>query len=93
MFAPETGECTPNFAYGYVAQSVDLEVDIETGQIEIVKVVSANDVGYALNPQQITGQIEGCVIQAQGYAIMENMVLNEGRRADGRVRQPLSMRI
>jgi CO/xanthine dehydrogenase Mo-binding subunit len=75
---PVTGESTPNFAYGYVAQSVTLEVDTETGQIKILDVVSANDVGKALNPQQVEGQIEGAVIQAAGYALMENFIQKDG---------------
>lgn len=78
-YDPETGRSEPNFAYGYVAQAVEVEVDIETGQIHIVRVVSANDVGHAVNPMLIQGQVEGCVVQAQGYAIMENLVSVEGR--------------
>jgi CO/xanthine dehydrogenase Mo-binding subunit len=78
-YDPETGRSEPNFAYGYVAQAVEVEVDIETGQIHLVQVVSANDVGHAVNPMLVQGQIEGCVVQAQGYAIMENLVSVEGR--------------
>jgi CO/xanthine dehydrogenase Mo-binding subunit len=54
-------------------------VDIETGFINVVRVVSTNDVGRAINPQQVVGQIEGAVVQAQGYAIMENMISREGK--------------
>jgi CO/xanthine dehydrogenase Mo-binding subunit len=79
MFDPETGYCYPNFAYGYVAEIVELEVDVETGQIEVINVVCANDVGRAINPQQIEGQIEGAVVQAHGYAIMENFQMEDGR--------------
>ncbi len=77
-FDPETGQCDPNFAYGYVAEIVELEIDIETGQIELLKVICADDVGKAINPQQVVGQIEGAVVQAQGYAIMENFQMKEG---------------
>jgi CO/xanthine dehydrogenase Mo-binding subunit len=79
MYDPQTGKAEPNFSYGYVAQAVEIEVDIETGHIHLVRVVSANDVGRAVNPQQVQGQIEGAVVQAQGYAIMENLVVHEGR--------------
>jgi CO/xanthine dehydrogenase Mo-binding subunit len=65
-FDPETGASTPNFAYGYVAQAVELIVDTETGQINIEKIFSAHDVGKAINPTQLVGQIEGGVIQALG---------------------------
>jgi len=68
----------PNFAYGYVAQSVDLEVDIETGLIRLLKVVSAHDVGKAINPQQVIGQVEGVVVQAYGYAVLENFQTRDG---------------
>jgi len=69
----------PNFAYGYVAQGVEVEVDIETGHIHVLKVICADDVGKAVNPQQVQGQIEGAVVQAQGYAIMENLISVEGK--------------
>ncbi|MBC7812745.1 MAG: xanthine dehydrogenase family protein molybdopterin-binding subunit, partial [Burkholderiales bacterium] len=69
----------PNFAYGYVAQAVEIEIDIETGHIHLVRVVSTNDVGRAVNPQLVQGQIEGAVVQAQGYAVMENLISVEGR--------------
>lgn len=77
-FDPQTGQCYPNFAYGYVAQAVLVEVDIETGQIRLVDVICADDVGYAINPQQIQGQIEGAVVQAAGYTIMENFIQKDG---------------
>jgi CO/xanthine dehydrogenase Mo-binding subunit len=75
---PETGKSEPNFAYGYVAQAVEVEVDTELGLVRLVKVVSANDVGKAVNPQQVQGQIEGAVVQAAGYALMENFVQVNG---------------
>jgi CO/xanthine dehydrogenase Mo-binding subunit len=78
-FDPETGHATPNFAYGYMAQFVEVEVDLETGHVEVVRVVSAHDVGHAINPQLVEGQIEGAVTQALGYAIMEHLVTEGGR--------------
>jgi CO/xanthine dehydrogenase Mo-binding subunit len=78
-FAEEDGEpSTPNFAYGYVAQSVEVEVDAETGSIHVTRVVSADDVGKAINPQQVVGQIEGAVVQAQGYVMLENFQMEGG---------------
>jgi CO/xanthine dehydrogenase Mo-binding subunit len=73
-YDPETGECNPNFSYGYVAESVELEVNTETGQIEIKNVIVADDVGKAINPKLVVGQIEGCVVQATGYTILENFI-------------------
>jgi CO/xanthine dehydrogenase Mo-binding subunit len=78
-YNPETGHSEPNFAYGYMAQFVEVEIDIETGIVEVVRVVSAHDVGRAINPQLIEGQVEGGVIQALGYATMENLVTKDGR--------------
>ena len=69
---PETGESDPNFAYGYVAQVAEVEVDTETGVVRILEIISANDVGRALNPIQIEGQIEGAVVQAAGYVLLED---------------------
>jgi CO/xanthine dehydrogenase Mo-binding subunit len=77
-YDPETGESMPNFAYGYVAQTATVEVDIETGHVRLIDLVSANDVGKALNPQLVRGQIEGAVVQAAGYAILENLVQKDG---------------
>lgn len=78
-YDPETGRSEPNFAYGYVAESVDLEVDLDTGQIRILKVICADDVGRAVNPQMVEGQIEGAVVQAEGYVLLENFVTQDGQ--------------
>jgi CO/xanthine dehydrogenase Mo-binding subunit len=74
----ETGYATPNFIYAYSAQAVEVEVDIETGQVRLVRVVSAHDVGRAINPNLVEGQIEGGVVQAQGYAILEEFKTRDG---------------
>ncbi len=78
MFDPQTGKSEPNFAYGYVAQGVTLDVDVETGLIKILEVISVNDVGRAVNPLNVRGQIEGGVVQATGYAILENFIQKDG---------------
>jgi CO/xanthine dehydrogenase Mo-binding subunit len=77
-FDPQTGKSEPNFAYGYVAQSVTLEVDTETGLIRMLEVISVNDVGKAVNPMNVQGQIEGGVVQAEGYTILENFIQKDG---------------
>src|SRR5690606_32567077 len=59
LLDPDTGAGDPNFTYGYVAEVVDLAVDIETGHIHIEQVICANDVGRAINPMLVEGQIEG----------------------------------
>ncbi len=77
-FDPKTGKSEPNFSYGYVAEAVDLEVDTETGEIRVLKVFCADDVGKAVNPQQVQGQIEGAVVQAAGYVLLENFIQKDG---------------
>jgi CO/xanthine dehydrogenase Mo-binding subunit len=78
-FAPETGECMPNFAYGYVAETAEVEVNLLTGKVKIMKVICADDVGKAINPIQVLGQIEGGIVQASGYTILENFIQREGK--------------
>ncbi|TLN26031.1 xanthine dehydrogenase family protein [bacterium] len=77
-YDPETGKSEPNFSYGYVAEAVAVAVDGETGQVQIKNIICADDVGKAVNPQQVQGQIEGALVQAFGYAILENFVQQEG---------------
>ncbi len=78
-FDPETGKCKPNFAYGYAAEAIECEVDVETGKVSILKVCCVDDVGKAINPNLVEGQIEGCVVQAAGYSILENFIQQNGK--------------
>ncbi len=75
---PRTGEADPNITYGYVAQSVEVEVDTETGLVTVRKLVCVDDVGHAVNPQQVIGQIEGGAVQALGWVTLENFVQRHG---------------
>jgi CO/xanthine dehydrogenase Mo-binding subunit len=75
----ESGQGLPNFAYGYVAQAVEVAVDTETGQISVERVICADDAGQAINPQQVVGQIEGAVVQALGYTLLEDFRTRDGR--------------
>jgi CO/xanthine dehydrogenase Mo-binding subunit len=77
-FEPETGYSTPNFAYAFVAQAAEVEVDTETGHVRVIRFVSADDVGQAINPALVQGQVEGAVVQAQGYAILEEYKTKNG---------------
>lgn len=78
-YDPETGKCEPNFSYGYVAEIVDVEVDTETGQLNIKNVICVDDVGKAMNPELVRGQIEGAIVQAAGYGVLENFIQKDGR--------------
>ncbi|MBS1253208.1 MAG: Nicotinate dehydrogenase medium molybdopterin subunit [Anaerolineales bacterium] len=73
-----TGAGDPCITYGYAAQAVEVEVDVETGQLHVVRVISGHDIGRAINPQQVQGQIEGGVAQGQGYATIEDFIINDG---------------
>jgi len=75
----ETGHSMPNFQYAYVAQAVEVEVDTDTGHVRVLQITSADDVGKAINPEQVVGQIEGAIVQAHGYAVMEEYKTRDGR--------------
>lgn len=78
-YDPETGKSEPNFAYGYAAEAVEVEVDVETGHVRVLRAWCADDVGKAINPAQVRGQIEGAIVQAQGYTITENFQMKDGQ--------------
>ena len=76
---PATGAGRPNYCYGYVAQAVEVEVNTLTGQVQVLKIISVHDVGKAINRQQVEGQIEGCLAQALGYALLEHFQVRDGK--------------
>ena len=78
-YDPQTGKSEPNFAYGYVAEAAEVEVDTETGHVRVLRAWVADDVGQAINPKLVQGQIEGAVVQAQGYTILENFQMKNGQ--------------
>jgi xanthine dehydrogenase molybdenum-binding subunit len=59
------------FAYGFAAAFAEVEVDVETGEVKIVRLVSSHDVGRAINPMIVEGQILGGAAQGLGYALSE----------------------
>ena len=77
-FDKETGHSVPNFAYAYSAQAAEVEVDTETGHVRVLRIVAADDLGKAINPDLVVGQIEGGVVQAQGYAMLEDFKAKNG---------------
>lgn len=74
----ENGQGAPYWPYAFGTQIVEVEVNTDTGEVEILKVVAAHDVGRALNPINVQGQIEGGVAQGIGMAIMEDVEIKEG---------------
>jgi CO/xanthine dehydrogenase Mo-binding subunit len=75
---PVTTAGRPNYAYGYAAQAVEVEVNMLTGQVQVLRIISVHDVGKAINKQQVEGQIEGCLAQALGYALLEHFQMRNG---------------
>jgi xanthine dehydrogenase molybdenum-binding subunit len=71
------GNISATYAYG--AQGAEVEVDTETGEVEIIRMVAAHDVGKVLNPQTLKGQIYGALAQGVGYALYEEVRSDEGR--------------
>lgn len=79
---PTVGVETPgdtHFAYGYGTQAAEVKVDVETGQVRVLRVIAAHDVGHAINPLGVEGQLEGGVMMGLGYALTEEIELDEGR--------------
>ena len=75
----ETGEADPHVTYGYCAQAAEVEIDLDTGHVTVKRLISANDVGLAVNPPQVEGQIEGAVAQSVGWTLMEQFSQKNGR--------------
>ncbi|MET0502589.1 MAG: xanthine dehydrogenase family protein molybdopterin-binding subunit [Candidatus Binatia bacterium] len=66
------------------AQAVEVQVDKETGQIDVMRVVSVHDVGKAVNPPLVIGQVEGGVVMGLGYALTEELHLEDGQIINGK---------
>jgi CO/xanthine dehydrogenase Mo-binding subunit len=77
-YDPETSQGTVYLQYTYAAVTAEVEVDTETGRVQVLKMVAAFDVGKAINPISVEGQIEGGTIQGLGYALMEEMIHKNG---------------
>ena len=71
----------PDFTFG--AHLCDLEVDLDTGQVELLGYVAAHDVGRAINPQSVRGQITGAVAQGLGMALLEEVAVADGVNLTG----------
>ncbi len=65
-------------AYAFGAHAAEVEVDTETGFVRVLRIVAAHDVGVALNPRGVKGQIMGGVAQGLGWALTENLPLKDG---------------
>ena len=70
---------TPPHVTSFCAQAAEVEVDPDTGQVTVKKMVTVHDVGMILNPLTHQGQIEGGMMQGFGYALMEELLTAEGQ--------------
>ena len=75
--APPT-EKYQHFAFGFGAQAVLVQVDVKTGETQVLKVIAACDVGRVMNPLALLGQIEGSISMGLGMALQENFVMKDG---------------
>ncbi|MFD9895416.1 xanthine dehydrogenase subunit D [Amycolatopsis sp. NPDC059027] len=76
---PETGQGTAHVQYAFAAHRAVVDVDIELGLVKVVALDCAQDVGKALNPQAVLGQIQGGSAQGLGLAVMEEIQIDGGR--------------
>lgn len=65
-------------AHVFITQVAEVTVDVDTGRIDIHKISSFQDVGFAINPMSVEGQIQGGIAQGLGWGIMEELVLDNG---------------
>lgn len=79
----ENGQGNCHVAFAFVAHRAVVDVDPELGLVKVVQVATAQDIGVALNPLSVTGQIEGGIAQGLGLAVMEEIIVQ-----DGKVRNP-----
>jgi CO/xanthine dehydrogenase Mo-binding subunit len=77
-YDPETSQGTTYLQYTYGAVTAEVEVDTETGRVQVERMVTAYDIGKAINPLSLVGQIEGGTVQGIGYGLMEELIHKDG---------------
>ncbi|OKJ15872.1 xanthine dehydrogenase subunit D [Kitasatospora sp. CB01950] len=76
---PETGQGFGHVQYSFCANRAVVDVDVELGLVKVVELTAVQDVGRALNPLAVVGQIQGACTQALGLAVMEEIVVTDGK--------------
>lgn len=79
----ENGQGDCHTAFAFVAHRAVVDVDPELGLVKVIQVATAQDIGVALNPLSVVGQLEGGIAQGLGLAVMEEIVMQ-----DGKIRNP-----
>ena len=68
-----------HFAFSFAAQAAEVEVNTQTGEVRVLQIISANDVGRAINPLGLQGQVEGGIMMGLGQALTENFIVENGQ--------------
>jgi CO/xanthine dehydrogenase Mo-binding subunit len=74
---PQTGQGNPYATYAFATHLAEVEVDVETGKVKVIRVIASHDVGKAIHPKNVIGQIMGGVAMGTGFALMEEFVPGE----------------
>lgn len=77
---PETGQGKPFNTYVYATQIAEVDVDDETGEVEVIRIVAAHDCGTAINPMLVEGQVEGGISMGIGFALQEEILFDAAGR-------------
>jgi CO/xanthine dehydrogenase Mo-binding subunit len=78
---PETGQGKPFATYVYATQIAEVDVDDETGEVEVLRIAASHDCGTPINPMLVEGQVEGGISMGVGFALEEEILFNaEGRQ-------------
>jgi CO/xanthine dehydrogenase Mo-binding subunit len=75
---PDTGQGRAHVQYAFAAHRAVVDVDTELGLVKVVEIATAQDVGKAMNPQAVEGQIQGGIAQGLGLAVMEEIQVTDG---------------
>jgi CO/xanthine dehydrogenase Mo-binding subunit len=79
---PKTGQGKPYSAYVYATHIAEVEVDTETGRVDVLRVVAAQDCGTPINPMLVEGQVQGGVAMGIGMALSEDLIFENGRQVN-----------
>jgi len=77
---PETGQGKPFSTYVYATQIAEVDVDDETGEVEVLRIVAAHDCGTPINPMLVEGQVEGGISMGVGFALHEQILFDDAGR-------------
>lgn len=75
---PEDSQGDAYATYAWASQLAEVEVDTDTGKVTVLRLASATDAGKAINPKGVEGQIEGGAVQGLGFALTEDMIVEQG---------------